>query len=232
MFKLNGTTSMKKQIRFQILAILIVSSPSLFGQTLGVKAGLNLSNFFVKDDHETYSEEYKWKSGFHLGATVEFQLGKLWSLETGLLLSTKGHKEMTEDSFLNESIKLKASTILYYFDIPITAKVSIPVGKMKIYGSLGPYVGFGLIGKSKSELTLNGQTEKEEEDISWGSDEEDDHLRRLDLGLTMAAGIEIKSIQLGLNYNLGLANISAYRDEGATIKNKVIGISLAYRFVK
>ena len=232
MFKLNPTHTMIKQIGLQILAIFILSSTSSFTQTLGVRAGLNLSNFFVKDDHETYSEDYKWKTGFHVGAIAEFPLSNLVSFETGLLLATKGHREMADASFLSEIIKLKVSTMLYYLEIPIKAKLSIPVGKIKFYGSLGPYIGFGINGKTKSELTLNGQTEKEEEDISWGSNEEDDHLRRLDLGLTMAAGIELKSIQLGLNYNLGLANISAYRDEGATIKNKVIGISLAYRFVK
>lgn len=223
---------MKNQILLQILMMLVVCSTSSFTQTLSVKAGLNLSNFFVKDDHETYSEDYKWRSGIHVGAIAEIPIRNMLSFETGLLLSTKGHREMVEDTFLGETIKLKVSTRLYYLDIPINAKVSIPAGKLKFYGSIGPYFGFGIYGKTKTEFTFQGNTEKEDEDISWGSDEEDDHLRRLDLGLTVTAGIELKFIQIGLSYNLGLANISSFREEGATIKNKVIGISLAYRFVR
>lgn len=64
-----------------------------------------------------------------MGAIAEFPLSNLVSFETGLLLSTKGHREMAEDSFLSEPIKLKASTMLYYLEIPIKAKLSIPAGK-------------------------------------------------------------------------------------------------------
>ena len=119
---------MKNQILLQILMMLVVCSTSSFTQTLSVKAGLNLSNFFVKDDHETYSEDYKWRSGIHVGAIAEIPIRNMLSFETGLLLSTKGHREMVEDTFLGETIKLKASTRLYYLDIPINAKVSIPAG--------------------------------------------------------------------------------------------------------
>jgi hypothetical protein len=50
------------------------------------------------------------KTGFHIGATAEFPLTEIFSLETGLLLSTKGFisKQLftEEDMGLIMSIKL------------------------------------------------------------------------------------------------------------------------------
>ena len=84
--------------------------------------------------------------------------------------------------------------------------------------------------KLKAEFTYGGESDSEEEDVEWGSDEENDDLKRLDFGLTMGAGVEISSIQIGLTYGLGLANISSYNDNGNKINNRVLGISVGYKF--
>ena len=70
----------------------------------------------------------------------------------------------------------------------------------------------------------------QEEDVEWGSDKEKDDLKRLDFGLTMGGGVEINSIQIGLTYALGLANISSYTDYGTKINNRVLGLSVGYKF--
>lgn len=119
---------------------------------------------------------------------------------------------------------------IYYLDIPLTAKAIFDVGGSKIYGTFGPYIGMGLSGKIKSEYTGNYETETDEEDINFGSDKDEDDLKRLDYGLTAGVGIELKSIQIGINYNLGLANISSYTDDGNKISNRVLGISVGYKF--
>ena len=79
------------------------------------------------------------------------------------------------------------------------------------------------------EETYMGDTDKSEEDIEWGSDENDDHLKRLDLGLIIGAGVVVHSIEIGLSYSLGLANISASTDEGGKIHNRVFSITAGYK---
>ncbi len=206
-----------------------VSANESFAQTFGVKAGLNLADMLMKDDDETYSEDFKMNPGFHLGLTAEFPLTDMVSFEPGLLLSTKGFKMSGEETFMGETFKYEGKMNLFYLDIPLTAKAYFDIEGTRIYGVFGPYLGMGLSGKSKSEVTYNGEKETEEEDIKWGSDEDDD-LKRLDFGLSVGAGFEIKSIQIGLSYNLGLANISTYTDEGFKINNRVLGISIGYKF--
>lgn len=219
---------MKNLLKLLIVVIGFTMTTESYAQTFGVKAGLNLSNMLVEDDDDTYSDDFKVNPGFHVGATAEFPITELFSFETGLLLSTKGFKVSEEETFMGETVKYESKLNLIYLDIPLTAKASFDLGGARIYGVFGPYIGMGLSGKSKFEITAMGETETDEEDIKWGSDEDD--FKRLDLGLTMGAGVEISSIQIGLSYGLGLANISTNADGGSKISNRVLGISVGYKF--
>lgn len=194
-------------------------------QVIGIKGGLNLANMFAKSDSETYSDEFNMKPGFHFGLTAEFPVEETTSFETGLLLSTKGFKlDVAEDLYSQ-----KSNVNLLYLDIPLLAKAYFNVGGTKIYGALGPYLGFGLSGKTKNEITYDGETESEEIDLKWGSSEDDD-LKRLDFGLMVGAGTDIKSIELGLNYSYGLSNLEATSEGDSKMKNRVLSISVGYKF--
>ena len=69
---------------------------------------------------------------------------------------------------------------------------------VKIYFNFGPYIGFALSGKIES--SFGGTTE--EEDIDWGSDPDNDMLKRFDFGGLAGAGVEIKSIQFMISYGI------------------------------
>ena len=196
-------------------------------QTFGIKGGLNLANMLEKDDDETYSNDYSMNPGFHIGLTVDVPFNDFLSFEPGLLLTTKGMKY--EDEIMGADVTAKAN--LYYLDIPLAIKASHDLGDgLKMYGAVGPYVGLGLSGKVKATVEYQGDKETEEEDVEWGSDEDEDYLKRLDLGLTFGGGVEINSILIGISYDLGLSNISAYQDYGTTSKNRVLKFSVGYRF--
>jgi hypothetical protein len=220
---------MKNLMKLSIVILVITLSTESFSQTFVVKAGFNLSKMFTKDDAGNNNNGIKMKPGFQAGATGEFPVTAMLSFETGLLLSTKGFKMNEKETIMGEAWEVKGKINLYYLDIPLTAKASFDVGGAKIFGVFGPYLGMGLIGKTKSELTVGGETETSKDDVEWGSGD-NDMLKRLDFGLIAGAGIELNAIQIGLNYGLGLANISSYTDEGTKIKNRVIGISVGYIF--
>ena len=221
---------MKNLFKLLVLVIALTMTTEVFAQTFGIKGGLNLSNLLAQDDDDTYIDDAKMIPGFHIGATAEFPLTEMFSFETGLLLSTKGFKMSEEETFMEENYKYEEKLNLLYLDIPLSAKASFDLGGAKIYGVFGPYLGIGLSGKSKYEVTFDGETESNEEDVKWGSDEDESYLKRLDFGLTMGAGVEINSFQIGLSYGLGLANISTYTDGGYKINNRVLGISVGYKF--
>lgn len=207
---------MKNLIKLSIVALLLTIGTESFSQTFGVKAGLNLTNLNVEDnDFDT-----KLNPGFHIGPMIDIPINEIFSFESGLFLTTKGLKYSENDNNSNYT-----STInMYYIDVPLTAKLTHDLGSSKIYGIFGPYVGMGLNGKVKYEMTYDGNTVSEEEDIKFGSDED---LNRLDYGLTLGAGLELNSLLFGLSYDLGLANMST---DDNKINNRVLRLSVGYKF--
>lgn len=218
---------MKNLTKVLLIFFLSIFYYQINAQTFGIKGGLNLANMLDKDDDETYSNDYSMNPGFHLGLTVDIPFNDFLSFEPGLLFTTKGMKY--EDEILGADVTAKAN--LYYLDIPLSLKASHDLGGgLKMFGAVGPYVGLGLSGKLKGTVEYQGEKETEEEDIKWGSDEDEDDLKRLDMGLTFGGGVEINSIMIGISYDLGLSNIAAYQDYGSTSKNRVLKFSVGYRF--
>ncbi|WP_221389731.1 porin family protein [Dyadobacter sp. NIV53] len=218
-----------KKIAVSVLILLVLTlATKSFAQTFSLRSGLNLSTMQFKDD-QNESDILKLKPGFHVDALVEFPIAKNFSFETGLLFSMKGTRIDEKLEAGNVTYHLKTRTTLMYLDIPLNAKTIFSVGQIKVYGTLGPYVGIGLAGKNKIEETINGEKTTENVDAKWGKDGD---LKRLDFGLAVGAGVEINALLIGVNYGYGLANISSYTDGGLKMKNRVLGISIGYKFAK
>lgn len=208
-----------------LMALLSTMAVGVNAQNLILQGGLNLSNMLEKDDSDTYSDDFKMRPGFHLGATVAFPITDVISFEPGLLFMTRGFKINEEESGLS----LKATANLNYLDIPLIFKARYSFDdKMKMYGAIGPYIGIGLSGKVKTKFTSGSTTVEDEEDVSWGNNENEDDIKRGDFGLSFGAGVEISSFLIGISYDLGLANISAYTDEGTKARNRVLKFSVGY----
>lgn len=218
---------MKKYFALLLLLILI-PIPDILAQTFGVKGGFNFPSMLVKDDAETYSDNNKIKFGFHIGGVVDVPLTDALSVEGSLLFCLKGGKSVEEFG------ELKYTEIgnLYYFNFPVTIKYTYDLGNIKLYGMAGTYLALGLSGRYKTIVEYDGDTETDTEAVDWGTDSENDDLKRPDAGLHMGAGVRMGSIQAGLYYELGLANISPYTGDGYRIKNRSFGLTAAYFFSK
>ncbi len=217
---------MKAVVKFLLLFFAMIVSAQSMAQTFGIRAGLNMSNMLMKNDEGTTSEDFKMNPGFHAGPVMEISLNDMFSFETGIMVETKGFRVSQESNEFEYSGKLN----LLYADVPITAKAKFTVGEAKIFGMLGPYVGVGLKGKSKYEITFGGETEIETEVVEWGGDPENDDFKRIDLGAVAGAGVEISSIRLSVSYGYGLANITSYTEGGNKVKNRMLSFSAGYMF--
>ena len=227
---------MKNLIRLSIITLIFTMTSESFGQNFGIKAGLNLSNMFIKDSEYflpydyTSSDNLKTNPGFHLGGSVEFPLFSMFSFETGFIVTTGGFVSSTEEAFGSATLVTKEKYTLIFLDLPLSAKVMFPVSGFNIYGSVGGYAGMGLFGDIKTEATFGDLVETEKGTIMWGSEASNDNFRRLDYGLSFEAGVKLASFQVGVSYNLGLANLSPEFDFGTINNNRVLGISVGYTF--
>lgn len=225
---------MKNGIKLSICFVICLHiSLASNAQTVGLRAGMSLTNMSMKYEDESMSDDFKFKPGFLLGTTVEFPVSPAFAIETGLLFSSKGFKMEESDTYMNETMEYKSKLNLLYLDVPITLLGRLNVGdKTNLFLSAGPYLGFGLGGKAKTEITSNGQTEKDEQDIKFGSDESEDDLKRFDYGLVFGGGIEYGVFQFGVYYEHGLANLSIASDENLKIKNKALNVAVTYRITR
>jgi hypothetical protein len=182
-------------------------------QTFGVKGGINLANMSFSTNGMDLSP--KSIIGIHVGPVAEFELQESLYFNTGILYSLKGYKLKME--FLGES--MEATAKFNCLEIPLNFAYKHTLNdEFKLFGQVGPYLGYALSGKAKSE----GETE----DVEFGEGE----MKRIDFGIGIGAGIDFGLIATSLNYQLGLANI--VDDPDVKVKNKVFQISVAYMFGK
>src|SRR6056297_969811 len=120
---------MKKLIKLIIAFVLVFSTANVHAQSFGIKGGLSFSNMYFDDGVETYS--FDMNPGFVFGPTAEFSLVENLSLETGLLLNTKGFKESESETYNSQTYEFNRKMTLYYMDVPITLKPSYDLNGIK-----------------------------------------------------------------------------------------------------
>lgn len=233
-----------KKIVFTSLILSYIAS-NVLAQDISLRGGFNLSNMLIKSDFGSQSDDYKARPGFHFGGIVNFPLSNNFSIETGILFTTKGYRQNLEfptpsdsdqliidDEFQESTIttEFKIRMNLSYIDLPLAGKMVYDLKDVKIYGLVGPYLGYGVSGQLSGEEIENGEIVNEEtQDIEWGTS---NGFKRFDYGLYMGAGIEINNFQIGINYSWGLANINNGPDNSSNQvhRNRALGlVSIGYR---
>jgi hypothetical protein len=179
--------------------------------SFGVKAAAVLSELYGDG-----AKDLDGKFGFGAGLFVEYTLENNVYFLSGLELVSKGAKVK------DEGYKITLSPL--YLQLPVHAGYKIGLSEYLDLGlHAGPYLAYGIGGKMKYEY--DGKSEKED---FFGSEEEGG-CKSFDLGLGIGADLILsKSFRLGLNYDLGLTNIS--RDKDNAVKNRHFSISVGYSF--
>jgi hypothetical protein len=193
--------------------------------TFGIRAGVNFTNINGKM-YDNSDFDGKIKTGFNAGVNAEIPIATDFYVQPGILFTTKGAKNKS-----NDNIKYRIS----YLEVPINLLYKPELGSGKLLLGIGPYVAFGVGGK----LTNSSGKEtdfKFKNSISATEYLTDPYVKRIDFGGNLLAGYELSSrLSAQLNAQLGLVKINP-KIEGVTNdhtkwKNTGFGISLGYRFM-
>ena len=228
---------MKNSVKVLALISILFFAIQAQGQLkFGVRAGLNLADMSLK---ETSGMTEKMITSFHVGGIAEYSLSESLSVEAGLLLSGKGKKLEYSESDQGVSIGAKITIAPLYLEVPINAVFKVDLGSAKLQLFAGPYLGYGIGGKIKSDYTASGLPSgvtlsslgftNETTDIKFGT-KDDSNLKATDFGLNIGAGVEMNNMLVRLQYGLGLSNLDPAGSSSNEMKNKVIGISVGYMF--
>lgn len=109
---------------------------------------------------------------------------------------------------------------LNYLQVPVYALYQTKLSSGSIFGGLGPYLAYGIGGKTTS--TFNGHTEEIKSFNSTTG------FKRFDAGLGLTAGYKLpKSFYFTLAFNLGLVNIER-NSFGDKAKNTDFSLNVGY----
>ena len=217
----------------------MVLSATAMAQSSQIKAGINLANVSVTDQGRV--EDANQLTSFHVGVVGDIPIGSVLSFQPGILFTGKGAKTQTGDPASNNYSK--ATTNPFYIEVPANLVFKAPIGSSaKLFVGAGPYLGVGISGKTKIETVrpLLGKSEIERS-IEFSNDDPTtlDYeegagfgiMRRFDYGFNGLAGIEGKSIVLGVNYGLGMAKLQsgANNNEDNNNKHRVLSVSIGFK---
>lgn len=191
--------------KFLMTAVLGMFALAGFSQVKwDAKFGMNFSNM-------TKIDESKALPGFTLGVGMDYGFNENWSLQSGLMISSKGFK------FKEGDWQDKYRPI--YLDIPILAAYKFNISdNTKFVINAGPYLAIGLGGKNK---------ETDEEDIKL-FDKDGYDWKRFDLGIQYGIGLELSD-----RYLINLTGQNGFIspvDGGDDPKNMTFSIGVGYRF--
>lgn len=227
---------MKKSILFVLFALVSVA---VFSQiSWNAKVGMNISNWT--------EDEAKAKVGFKAGVGMEYAFNDMWLLQPSLLFSTKGAKAKESDAGFN----LEATINQMYLELPIMAAARFKVAdNTNIVISAGPYLAYGVGGKTKMSLNYEGEKGEikfntfgdiDKVTLEYGGKSQDipledlddleninsiKGLNRFDFGLGIGVAAEFNRFVVGLDGQLGLTKL--YTDGG---KNQNFSITVGYKF--
>jgi hypothetical protein len=204
------------------------------------RAGLNIANVSTTNDGRV--NEANALNSFQVGVIGDLPLaGSLLSLQPGILFTGKGSK--TEAGTENSSFYSKATSNPKYIEVPINLVAKLPIGTgSKLFIGGGVYGAIGVSGKTTIENKTPLTSNKIEEEIKFSNDDPSTLnyeegagfgiLKRFDYGLNGTAGIEGKSIVLGVNYGLGLAKLQSgsNNSENNNNKHRVLSFTLGFKF--
>ncbi|WP_303241213.1 porin family protein [Phocaeicola plebeius] len=196
--------------KFLMTAVLGMFALAGFSQVKwDARVGMNFSNM-------TKAEGTKALPGFNLGVGMDYGFSENWSLQSGLMISSKGYK-----------IKDYSKDRPIYLDIPILAAYKFNISdNTKFVINAGPYLAFGLGGKCKFD-------EGGDYKLFKGEDGEDAEYSRFDLGIQYGIGLEIGEHYLvNLTGQNGFISPFDYPDgyDGDKPKNMTFSIGVGYRF--
>lgn len=213
-------------------------NPNKSKVTLGVKAGINISDF------TDFSEESANKIGFNAGITIDYAFSNNFFLLSGLEFYNRKMKYDYDDNgaSLNTPFSIPDGTIkAMYLQLPLHAGYRLEVSRdFSVAFHAGPYIAYGLGGRiekgdwvykegSSEPIHLNEFIANEAYGFrrvhyTFGKNGTFD---KLDWGIGLGLLFEYQKVGLGINYDFGLQDVSKADND---IKVRTGYLTLGYKF--
>ena len=203
-------------MRFMLVVAMLAMVTAVSAQmNLGVKGGVNMSNFYGDE-----LDDKNVKIGFHIGLAADYDFAYNSAIQTGLFFTTKGAKYTS--SFGDASGELTVNPMYLQIPVHYAYKIDVSPGTRVVLHA-GPYAAYGVGGKSKLSGSVGDIGAEYEEDV-FG----DDRFKRFDAGLGLGVGAEFGPLLFDIGWDMGLVNI--VDSDNGDLKNQNAYLSVGYKF--
>lgn len=200
-----------KKIVLVLVMVAMVGAVSAQELALGVKGGVNMSNFIGSD-----AKDAKMKIGFNVGLAADYEFAPNMAVQSGLFFTTKGAK--------GDLMVTKATIDLMYLQVPVhfAYKMDVTPGTRVVLHA-GPYIAYGVSGKLKVDGADKSIDLFKEYDIAG---KKVAAMQRFDAGLGIGVGTEFGQFLVDLGWDAGLVKLN----KDAKMNNMNGYLSVGYRF--
>lgn len=178
-----------KSLFFSVALILFCSvgfSQNALSPKIGVKGGVNLSNFYVDE-----VESNNMKVGLNLGLFAKLPVTSGFSIQPEILYSSKGSKITYDNVFGSGEYRFNFN----YIEIPLLAVFNLTENFNIHAGGYGAYL---------TSTNIKQLSDGEIEDVATL---EPENFKRLDFGLAGGIGVELQGFNVGARYSHGLSKV-------------------------
>ncbi len=188
-------------------------------QRIGFTGGFSFANYKAKVDGE--SDNGNSKTGITAGLLLDLSLSDHISFQPALNFVQKGTKDEQTLSGITEKVRLTTN----HLEVPLNILYNTNGDAGNFFIGGGPSLAFGVSGKWKYEDNTSSVTE----DVKFGSNQDEDDMKGLDLGANFLAGYCFPNgLFVSANYNLGLSNLFPGGSSDGTLKSNYFGVRLGY----
>ncbi|RNC63516.1 porin family protein [Proteiniphilum sp. X52] len=207
-----------RKVKFSLIAAMLIMVTAASAQVnLGIKGGVNMSNFYGDELNDKNA-----KIGFHIGLAADYEFMYNSAIQTGLFFTTKGAKY--QGSLGSVSGEISVNPMYLQLPVHYAYKLDVSPGTRIVFHA-GPYAAYGVGGKTKFKVSAgSGSAERDGENV-FGKDK---LLKPFDAGLGLGVGAEFGQILFDLGWDMGLVNISNVSN--GNIKNQNAYLSVGYKF--
>ena len=203
----------------------------LFAQkiNIGLQGGINMASINANAP-QNFDGGSQAHATFQFGVTVDY-LFQTFNVQSGVLLTGKGNTSTTVQNLISNGSPVPYyqtnSTNVSYIEVPVNLLYKHSLRAGTLYFGAGPYVAYALWGSYSSKIDMNEYYKRASStSISFGNGT--DQLRSFDYGVNVVANFVMNNrLKLGLNYGLGLNNVS---NSGLTSQNRVASLVIGYNF--
>lgn len=165
---------------------------------------------------------------YELGISASYPIADNLSLVGGASVSSRGGSRRFYELFSSDGYSFRAVNNIHYFIIPFGVEYSS--GSMILEAGLAP--GAAISGKVKYISIYDGDRDADTDRLSFGNDEYDDDLFRLDASLYGGGRIPFGSegAEIGIRGYLGMRSLAF--DPDNTLRNNALFLFLSYPVTK